>query len=164
MTHRKSIFSLFAALMATLLFGCAENVEKLAQPYLDRAEQSFVSQQYSLAKLQLDSIKELFPTAFEARKKAQTMMLHVDLNESQRALHYLDSLYVLSQSIAQPLIPKFYFDKDPAYQEIGHYYDRKYYYDNIDAFREYQSHMGEPNFDWDFYSDWHKDMYGFRPH
>lgn len=126
MTHRKSIFSLFAALMATLLFGCAENVEKLAQPYLDRAEQSFVSQQYSLAKLQLDSIKELFPTAFEARKKAQTMMLHVDLNESQRALHYLDSLYVLSQSIAQPLIPKFYLDKDPAYQEIGHYYDSRY--------------------------------------
>ena len=31
-------------------------------------------------------------------------------------------------------------------------------------FLEYASHMNEPDFDWDFYSDWHKDMYGFRPH
>ena len=31
-------------------------------------------------------------------------------------------------------------------------------------FREYASHKNEPDFDWDFYSDWHKDLYGFRPH
>lgn len=30
-------------------------------------------------------------------------------------------------------------------------------------FLEYASHKNEPNFDWDFYSDWHKDLYGFRP-
>ena len=46
---------------------------------------------------------------------------------------------------------------------VGRYIDEEYYNDNIDAFHEYESHMDEPNFDWDFYSDWHKDMYGFRP-
>ena len=126
MTHRKSIFSLFGALLAILFVGCAENVEQLAKSYLDRAEQSFAHEQYSLAKLQLDSIKELYPTAFEARAKAQTMMLHIDLTESQRAQHYLDSLLTLSHDMAQPLIPQFYLDKDPAYQEIGHYYDSRY--------------------------------------
>ena len=30
-------------------------------------------------------------------------------------------------------------------------------------FLEYASHKDEPDFDWDFYSDWHKDIYGFRP-
>lgn len=30
-------------------------------------------------------------------------------------------------------------------------------------FLEYASHKDEPNFDWGFYSDWHKDLYGFRP-
>ena len=50
-----------------------------------------------------------------------------------------------------------------AFATISWYYDEKYYHDNIDAFLEYQSHMGEPDFDWDFYSDWHKDMYGVRP-
>ena len=54
-------------------------------------------------------------------------------------------------------------EEELIFWEIGHYYDEKYYYDNIDAFHEYEKHMGEPNFDWDFYSDWHKDMYGFRP-
>lgn len=54
-------------------------------------------------------------------------------------------------------------DEEVIFWEIGHYYDEKYYYDNIDAFNEYQKHMSEPDFDWDFYSDWHKDMYGFRP-
>lgn len=50
-----------------------------------------------------------------------------------------------------------------VYWDILNYWDEKYYYDNIDAFLEYKSHMNEPDFDWDFYSDWHKDMYGFRP-
>lgn len=54
--------------------------------------------------------------------------------------------------------------EEGIYWDIQHYWDEKYYYDNIDAFNEYRSHMGEPDFDWDFYSDWHKDMYGFRPH
>jgi hypothetical protein len=54
--------------------------------------------------------------------------------------------------------------EEEIWAEIECYYDHKYYYDNIDAFDEYRSHMGEPDFDWDFYSDWHKDMYGFRPH
>ena len=31
-------------------------------------------------------------------------------------------------------------------------------------FLEYASHKNEPDFDWDYYSDWHKDLYGFRPH
>ena len=46
---------------------------------------------------------------------------------------------------------------------VGRYMDNEYYNDNIDAFLEYQSHMDEDDFDWDFYSDWHKDMYGYRP-
>lgn len=54
-------------------------------------------------------------------------------------------------------------DEAELYWSIEYYWDNKYYEDNIDAFDEYRSHMGEPDFDWDFYSDWHKDMYGFRP-
>ena len=49
------------------------------------------------------------------------------------------------------------------YYDITWYYDNKYYEDHIEAFKEYESHMGEPDFDWSFYSDWHKDMYGYRP-
>lgn len=126
MTHRKSISLFWGALLAIMCVGCAEDVEKLAQPYLDRAEQSLAHEQYNLAKLQLDSIKELYPTAFEARAKAQTLLLNIDLTESKCALHYLDSLLALSQTMAEPLIPQFYLDKDPAYQEVGLYYASRY--------------------------------------
>lgn len=53
--------------------------------------------------------------------------------------------------------------QEDLFWTLSAYYDHKYYLDNIEAFLEYESHMGEPDFDWDFYSDWHKDMYGFRP-
>ena len=64
-------------LLATLMAGCTEDVERQAQPYLERAEQSYTTKQYSLAKLQLDSIKLLYPKAFETRKRAQ--QLHFDV-------------------------------------------------------------------------------------
>lgn len=44
--------------------------------------------------------------------------------------------------------------------------DEVYFYDNIESERElheYAKHMNEPDFDWGYYSDWHKDVYGFRP-
>ena len=50
-----------------------------------------------------------------------------------------------------------------SYCELTAIEDNEYYERNIEAFREYESHMGEPDFDWGTYSDWHKDMYGFRP-
>lgn len=50
-----------------------------------------------------------------------------------------------------------------VYSDIRCLEDNEYYEANIDAFRAYEAKMGEPDFDWDFYSDWHKDMFGFRP-
>lgn len=104
------------------LANCADNVEQQAQPYLDRARQSFENNQYNLARLQLDSIKELYPKAFEARRKAQTLLLHVDLAETQRSRQYIDSMLVLSRANVEPLAPQLYFDKDANYQDIGLYY------------------------------------------
>lgn len=49
------------------------------------------------------------------------------------------------------------------FEEVSEYLDDEYYNDNLIAFLEYKERMGQPDFDWDFYSDWHKDMYGYRP-
>ena len=44
-------------------------------------------------------------------------------------------------------------------------WDNQAYRDYAEAdFLEYASHKNEPDFNWDYYSDWHKDLYGFRPH
>lgn len=55
------------------------------------------------------------------------------------------------------------YDFDSLYWEWVSIGDKKYYDYAIDDFLEYESHMNEPNFDWGFYSDWHKDIYGYRP-
>ena len=52
----------------------------------------------------------------------------------------------------------------PLYQELNYVEETAYYDANIEKFLEYKSHMKDPDFDWDFYSDWHKDLFGFRPH
>lgn len=51
----------------------------------------------------------------------------------------------------------------PLYQELNYVEHEAYYDSNIDKFNEYCTHMNEPDFDWGFYSDWHKDLFGFRP-
>ena len=55
-------------------------------------------------------------------------------------------------------------NEDRVYWLLHEVEDEEYYEENIKEFREYESHMNEPDFDWGFYSDWHKDMFGYRPH
>lgn len=110
------------ALFAALLSGCAKDVERLAQPYLTRAQQHYANKQYSLAKLQLDSIKLLYPKAFETRKQAQDLQLRVEYDEAHAGKLYADSLLADTREKAAAVSAKLYLDKDPAYQDVGHYY------------------------------------------
>ena len=42
--------------------------------------------------------------------------------------------------------------------------DEEYREANMAEFKAYEARMNEPDFDWGYYSDWHKDMFGYRPH
>lgn len=105
-----------------LLANCAEDIEKQAQPYLLRAQQSYANQQYALAKLQIDSIKQLYPKAFEARTQAQALLIDVELAEARTGKAYTDSLLAAAKAKAEPLAAALYLDKDARYQDIGTYY------------------------------------------
>ncbi|MBQ1177575.1 MAG: hypothetical protein IIX50_00855, partial [Bacteroidaceae bacterium] len=72
---------LIALATGLTLTSCVEDVEKQAKPYLLRARQSLDNQQYALAKLQLDSIKSLYPKAFETRKQAQDLFIEIQIAE-----------------------------------------------------------------------------------
>ena len=57
-----------------------------------------------------------------------------------------------------------YYDLVRNYYWLEHSVSSEAYRQYAEAdFLEYASHKNEPDFDWDFYSDWHKDIYGFRP-
>ena len=104
------------------LSNCAEDVEKLAQPYLTRAQQSLTNKQYALAKLQIDSIKQLYPKAFDTRAQAQALLIEVELSEARAGKHYTDSLLTEAQAKASAIATTLFLDKDTRYQDYGTYY------------------------------------------
>ena len=105
-----------------VLTNCAEDIEKLAKPYLNRAQESYTNKQYVLAKLQIDSIKQLYPKAFETRTQAQTLLIEVELAEARTGKYYTDSLLAEAQVKASTLAATLYLDKDTKYQDYGSYY------------------------------------------
>lgn len=113
---------ILALATGVLMANCAEDVEKLAKPYLERAQESLTNSQYALAKLQIDSIKQLYPKAFDTRTQAQALLIEVELTEARASKLYTDSLLATAQNKAATLIPTLYFDKDERYQDIGSYY------------------------------------------
>lgn len=110
---------LLACLCGTL-FAC-EDVEKKAGEKLQAARQAFELGNYSEAKIQIDSIKILYPKAFETRRAGIGLMQEVELKEQEKSLTYLDSMLQVKQAEFDAVKGKYTFEKDAEYQKIGHY-------------------------------------------
>ena len=113
---------LSALLALSVLAGCSDGGEKAAQSHLQKAEKALQMEQFSEAKLQIDSIKVLYPKAFEARKQGIKLMQQIDLKEQQKTLVYLDSQMQAKQAKLDSIKGKFVLEKDTAYQEIGNWF------------------------------------------
>lgn len=112
---------LWAAVGIMMLPSCS-NDDKKAENLYQRAEAAFASGDYSLAKLQIDSIRTYYPKAFAARRAAVGLMQQVDLREQEKTLAYLDSMMQVRQSVLDSIKGKFVFEKDTAYQDVGNYF------------------------------------------
>ena len=112
---------LSALLGLALLASCGDGGEKEAQKRLQKAEAALQQENFSEAKLQIDSIKVLYPKAFEARKQGIKLMQQVDLKEQSKTLVYLDSMMQVKQAQFDSIKGNFVFEKDTAYQDIGHW-------------------------------------------
>ena len=113
---------LSALLALALLTGCSDGGEKQAQLHLQKAEQALLMENFSEAKLQIDSIKMLYPKAFEARKQGIKVMQQVDLKEQTKTLAYLDSVMLVKQAQLDSIKGDFVLEKDTAYQDVGNYF------------------------------------------
>ena len=113
---------LSALLVCAVLTGCGDGGEKQAQLHLQKAEQALLLENFSEAKLHIDSIKVLYPKAFEARKKGIKLMQQVDLKEQSKTLAYLDSALQVKQAQLDSIKGNFVLEKDTAYQDIGNYF------------------------------------------
>lgn len=108
-------------LIMVLLASCGQE-EKKASDLLMRAEQSYSSANYNEAKMQIDSIRNLYPKVFDIRKKAIILKQQVELKEQQISLEYLDSMMTIKKILLDSMKVAFVLEKDTAYQEIGNYF------------------------------------------
>ena len=106
---------------AWLLCACGNSIEKKAGEKLSAAQTAYEQGNYQEAKLQIDSIKILYPKAFETRKAGQKLMLQVELKAQQHILAYLDSALQAKQQQLAAIKDNYVLEKDTAYQTIGNY-------------------------------------------
>lgn len=114
----KNVFLFIGLCLACI--ACTD-VEKQAAERLNMAQQAFAAGDYNEAKLQIDSIKILYPKAYNARKAGIGLMQEVELKEQQRSLAYLDSLLSTKQAEFNAMKGKFVLEKDQEYEAIGRY-------------------------------------------
>ena len=113
---------ILAALCLTTPFSGCNGDSKKAGALFQQAELSYASGNYSLAKLQIDSIRTLYPKAVEVRKAAIRLMQNIDIQEQQKTLAYLDSMMQVKQAALDSIKGNYVLEKDTAYQEIGNYF------------------------------------------
>ena len=111
---------LFLTTLCCLLIAC-EDVEKKAGEKLQQARQAYEAGRYNEAKMQIDSIKILYPKAFDTRRAGIYLMQDVELAEQQKTLAYLDSLLQIRQAELEDQKSRFVLEKDTVYQQIGRY-------------------------------------------
>ena len=108
------------ACLCCKLFSC-EDVEKKAGEKLQAAREAFELGNYNEAKILIDSIKMLYPKAFETRRAGIGLMQEVELKEQEKSLVYLDSMLQAKQKDFDAIKGKYTFEKDAEYQNIGNY-------------------------------------------
>lgn len=114
---------LIVGLCATLvLASCGNDAEKKANERLTTARTAFEQGDYNEAKLQIDSIKILYPKAFDARREGISLMRQIELKEQQQSLVYLDSILQTKQKEFESIKNKYVLEKDAEYQQTGNYF------------------------------------------
>ena len=112
--------TIILACLCGALAAC-ENVEQKASQKLAEARAAFEAGNYNEAKMQIDSIKLLYPKAFDTRRQGIYLMQEVELAEQTKTVAYLDSMLAVKQQEFEAMKSRFVLEKDTAYQRIGHY-------------------------------------------
>lgn len=105
-----------------LLASCGNKNTEKANEKLAVAQAAFERGDYNAAKIQLDSIKLLYPKEFDARRAGNKLMQQVELKEQQQSLLYLDSLLQTKQQELQTIVGHYTLEKDAEYQQEGNYF------------------------------------------
>lgn len=119
---KKAVSCLMAIISIALFAACSESIEEKAQRSLQLARAAYETGDFQSAKIELDSLKILYPKAFNARREAMKLMREVELAEQQRSVACFDSMLVAKRTELDEVIKSdFIFEKDEKYQDIGNF-------------------------------------------
>ena len=107
--------------LSTLVISCGESIEQKAGHHLDNAKEAFSIGNYNVAKQEIDSIKILYPKAFEARRQGIKLMQQIEEAEQMRIIEYEDSMIVAATEAFNKIKGNYAFEKDERYQDLGLY-------------------------------------------
>lgn len=105
------------------LIGC-EDIEKKADVKLQEARAAFEQGSFEVAKQLIDSIKVLYPKAFDTRKASLALQREVELAEQRQLVDSIDSELAEMQQAIEGIKDRFVLEKDEQYQRIGNYFDK----------------------------------------
>lgn len=108
------------------LISCIGRKGKSAKTYLEEAELAHQIGKYSLAKLKIDSIKYLYPNAYDEIDAGFKLMQKIRKSENIRNIAYCDSMLQKNYSSLNNHLTKFDYVRDDQYQEFGEYYPKIY--------------------------------------
>jgi hypothetical protein len=122
---RNSLQLLSVWLLLLFLLSCG-NRGSGARAYLEEAGRAYESGNYELAKLKIDSIKILFPEAFDEISAGFDLMQEIRMAENLRNISYCDSMLQQHYAVLNEMLLLFDYVRDSRYQEFGEYYPKVY--------------------------------------
>lgn len=113
--------SVFAVLAALMFCACRQSDDVSARRYLDAARASMENSDYVSAKMFIDSVKIVYPKAFEARKEGIRLLQKVEIAEADRTLAFQDSVIQVLVGQLENVKKDYVFEKNAEYQDLGIY-------------------------------------------
>jgi hypothetical protein len=108
--------------IALLITSCQNSKREKAEDRLTAARTALEQDNFNEAKLQIDSIKILYPNEFKVRKAAQDFLCVVVIREQQHNLRYLSSVLQSKEQEFETIKGQYTLEKDKRYQEVGNYF------------------------------------------
>lgn len=119
---RKAIILPALLLCVTLLPTSCDSTDKQAAAKLAEAQEAYNVGDYEQAKTLADSIKVLFPKAYEVRHQSNRLIQDIELAAEQRNVAWLDSVITAKQDSLDMMKGNFTLEKDAEYQQTGNYF------------------------------------------
>lgn len=110
---------IYLLLVVFCLVSCIDSIEDKANSYLVLAEQAYNKGAYEVARQQIDSIRLLFPKAFQTRKAALDLRLKIDLAEGQQAVEDADLIIQQKSGLVERMKGKMVLE--PVKGTVGNY-------------------------------------------